>query len=343
MNKLVHFFGEKYFSQALIEQRGNKLEMKYFNLDVFLENIFDYPPEESINNLLKIIKKEEKSISTDNEVRIVIPDSETYFQLINMPLLTEKELATAIRYQAEQFIPLPIDETCLDMEVINVDKANNITKNFIVAASRKLVDKIININEKLGFLPISLENETSALFKFLSSFNIYEQIDINDQFILIINFGYKNTTLILYNLKLNIPEEITIYQNGLNLFLKEITVNITNNIAKSFIILNELDYSNDEYKEIKSLISYSLDYFLKEISRLLNYYENKYSIKISNAFSFGEGSNLMFLKQKFIDNSKISLQDFSFSNRLIEKTESLNKIKNNQLFSRLPLFGAALT
>src|SRR3989339_899010 len=52
------------------------------------------------SNLIKQLKIDKKT------VRIVIPDSYSYNNFIEMPDMNEKELLAAVKYQADQLIPM---------------------------------------------------------------------------------------------------------------------------------------------------------------------------------------------------------------------------------------------
>ena len=87
-----------------------------------------------------------------------------------MPKLKEKELIAAIRYQADEFIPMAIDETNLDLEVLKEDDKTNKMLIFIVASPKKLVEKIQKTVEMADFVPTTLENELSAVARLTSLF-----------------------------------------------------------------------------------------------------------------------------------------------------------------------------
>src|SRR3989338_1652765 len=116
-------------------------------------------------NVLRIAKAKNEGgkIRVEKKrLNIVIPDGFTYSQIIKMPRLKEKELLSAIRYQADQFIPMPIDETSLDLEILYEDKVSNNSLVLIIAAPQKLIDRVQNLSEQEGLYPEAIENELSA-------------------------------------------------------------------------------------------------------------------------------------------------------------------------------------
>src|SRR5438067_4038805 len=53
-----------------------------------------------------------------NSVNISLPENQVYTKVIEMPLLTDKEVASAIYWEAEQYIPVPLNSITLDYQVL---------------------------------------------------------------------------------------------------------------------------------------------------------------------------------------------------------------------------------
>lgn len=51
-------------------------------------------------------------------VNVALPDSQVYTRVIEMPYLSDKELSSAIYWEAEQYIPLPLQSVTLDYVVL---------------------------------------------------------------------------------------------------------------------------------------------------------------------------------------------------------------------------------
>src|SRR3990167_3156469 len=58
---------------------------------------------------------------TTRRVNIALPESMAFTRVIEMPMLSDKELASAIRWEAEQYIPLPLSEAILDYQIMGKD------------------------------------------------------------------------------------------------------------------------------------------------------------------------------------------------------------------------------
>ena len=122
------------------------------------ENIYvDNSGKISIDTANKIVKLINDAGISKRQVNIIIPDGFSYTRIIEMPLLSDKELLSAIKYQADQFIPIAIDNLDLDAITIYQDKSNNKQYILIVACVKTLIDKISKLVEKAGFRVQKLE------------------------------------------------------------------------------------------------------------------------------------------------------------------------------------------
>jgi len=69
---------------------------------------------------------------------LALPESSVYTRVVEMPSLSDSELASAIHWEAEQYVPVPLDQVNIDYEVISrPDKSSEKEKMeiFLVAAS----------------------------------------------------------------------------------------------------------------------------------------------------------------------------------------------------------------
>ncbi|MFA6016528.1 MAG: pilus assembly protein PilM [Patescibacteria group bacterium] len=233
--------------------------------------------EKSIETEVGLIKKLVESLKiTKKNVNIIIPDSLTYSQIISMPLLNEKELITAIKYQADQFIPMPIEETNIDIEVINEDQVNKKVLLLIVAAPKKTIEKVQTTLELAGLNPESVENELSANGRFISNFskNIINQYKINQtQGFVVANFDTNSTSLSYFSPQDFIIKEVHHLSIGYQLFLKETQVNTDTDIKKSEEMLKTYDKKSPSSYPIEKIVQP----LVKEFSNELKLFTNKYN------------------------------------------------------------------
>lgn len=195
----------------------------------------------AISQLVSSIKVSKKNVN------VVIPGSFTYSQILTMPLLNEKELISAIKYQADRFIPMPIEETNIDLEIIEEYKEEKKILILIVAAPKKLIEKVQNAVELAGLIPEAVENELSASARFVNSFGK----NLAAKSAVIANFGLNSTNLSYFENDGQTLKESHTFAIGYQLFLKEIQINTDSEAKKGAEILQTFD--------MKSKSSYPVD------------------------------------------------------------------------------------
>src|SRR3989344_4656215 len=131
--------------------------------------LFYFSDQESViaktTSNIKTLIKQLKII--DRDVRLVIPDTFSYSNFIEMPDVNEKELLSTVKYQADQFIPLPLEQVNIDIEIIFKNPKTKKLLALLSAAPKKTIAKITGLCERLGIYPDSLETETSATARFI--------------------------------------------------------------------------------------------------------------------------------------------------------------------------------
>src|SRR5437660_10959576 len=82
--------------------------------------------QEIANVIRKMVDDAKIDVKT---VTLALPENQVYTKVIEMPQLSDKELASAIYWEAEQQIPVSISELTLDYKILDRPKNNNETKN----------------------------------------------------------------------------------------------------------------------------------------------------------------------------------------------------------------------
>lgn len=114
--------------------------------------------QEAVAQAIKKLFKDAKISIT--EARIALPESQVYTFVIETPALSERELASSIRWEAEQYIPIPLNDVVLDWKIL-VQGKKETDKNqvLLVGAPTRITQKYQKILEMAGITPLSLETE----------------------------------------------------------------------------------------------------------------------------------------------------------------------------------------
>ena len=84
----------------------------------------------------------------------------------------QKQLANAIRFRAQETLPIPIDEAVLDYQVLGegVDEDGQPTKRvLLVVAYRELIDRYVDACKRAGIILVGIDLEAFALLRALQA------------------------------------------------------------------------------------------------------------------------------------------------------------------------------
>lgn len=108
-------------------------------------------------------------------------ESQVFTRIIEMPLLSDKELIQALRWEAERYVPLPLDEVNMDFAVLARYSDKKQMEVLLVASPIHTIQKYIKILELAGLTADALENEAIPLLRVYNDPNAnYGIVDIGD-------------------------------------------------------------------------------------------------------------------------------------------------------------------
>lgn len=125
--------------------------------------------DKEIAALADIIKKLAKQVGvTSKDVNMSIPEELVFTRVIKFPYLSEEEINSAVKWEAEQYIPIPIAEAVIQHTVLERNEAQSYVSVLLVAVPKTVVEKYINVVRQAGFIPVSAETELIAMARSLS-------------------------------------------------------------------------------------------------------------------------------------------------------------------------------
>ena len=127
-------------------------------------------------------------------VVVSLPEEKSFSQVIQMPKMEEKDLKSAVPFEAENYIPLPAEQMYLDFKNIDpiVDHLDHLDV-LIVAAEKTLVDSYVSVLKKSGLIPVVFEVETQAIARAL----IKDETSLSP--VVLVDFGGDNTDFIVFS------------------------------------------------------------------------------------------------------------------------------------------------
>jgi len=133
----------------------------------------------------------ETGFTTPNVV-IGLHESSIFMRVIKFPSMNEKELKTAVKYEAEQFLPIPADQINLSYKMLDPDFTEKDKVNVqVVAAVKDVLENYVSIAKKANLVVKAMEPETIALGRVLGD---RPQMPMGT---MILKVGYSGTLIIV--------------------------------------------------------------------------------------------------------------------------------------------------
>jgi len=181
-----------------LEKAGEGLRLSSFGETRIPPGIIEGGEVKKAENLAEIIKKslkqvEGKRIKTKYVVSS-LPEEKSFLDILQIPIMKEEEIENAVRFEAENHIPLKLDEVYFDFEKIQpVSKQKKYQEILIAATPKDIVDPYFKALEQAGLRPLALEIESLAIVRALI------KKDALTGPLLIIDFGETRTSFIIFS------------------------------------------------------------------------------------------------------------------------------------------------
>ncbi len=152
----------------LRELHGRPTLVTYGDIDI-PENLMASDSQIDQDKVAEAVKQlaNDANVSSKNVIA-ALPSTSSFTSIIKTPRLSHKELGESIAYQADKYIPMPIDQVKLDWAVIGDNPGEDELTVLLVAAPNNVATKYLNIIQKAGFELLALEVNALALARSLT-------------------------------------------------------------------------------------------------------------------------------------------------------------------------------
>jgi len=131
------------------------------------------------------IKKLLNSLNIKSHYVVVsLPEKDLASRVVKVPQMSEEELASSLRYEADAFVPFDLDDAVLRHQVIKEDEKTKKMTVFLVAAPKRLVNRYLDFVKLAGLEPLALETELLSLNRALTT--------PESDPVLLMNLGFKS-------------------------------------------------------------------------------------------------------------------------------------------------------
>jgi type IV pilus assembly protein PilM len=223
---------------------------------------------------------------TTRRIAASLPVLHSFSRIINLPIMEDKDIREALRTEAGQYIPVPLNDLYLDYQL--VEKRHDGQDYLVAAAPKKVVDSYLELFNKLGLELACLEPSI------LSVTRVVQHAQTHDIPTLVIDCGSITTDLIIYN-KSAVRVTGTIKFGG-----EELTKSIMAKFNLSYEQAANMKRTygvdpGEKQPEMVSALAQNLQFLAAEIKKISRYYEERdkdRNVKVGEVVILGGGANL---------------------------------------------------
>jgi type IV pilus assembly protein PilM len=124
---------------------------------------------EGLTEALRSLYREHKGL--DKKVRIGVANQKIVVRVLELPPIDDpKELEAAVRFSAQDQIPMPLDSAVLDFQPLGIVETENGPRQrvLIVAARRDMVERVLTACKAAGLKPEGIDLSAFAMIRALT-------------------------------------------------------------------------------------------------------------------------------------------------------------------------------
>ncbi len=241
-------------------------------------------PELIAEAMLDMFKNRLIGDITTRRVAITIPGYRSFSRSMQLPKLSKKELDQAVRLEAEEYIPMPLEELYLDYSITR--DADETIDLLAVAVPKKMVDSYLTLARMAGLETVLIETTMAAAARFFARDKFSGVTSV------IIDFGSLTADISIFNNATVVTG--TVPAGGL-VFTEAIRDKLGVSDAEAGVIKTKYGLGvSKKQKEISEAVQPALLKIVKEVSRMIRYYEERYGTEkpVGQIIMLGGGANM---------------------------------------------------
>ncbi|MBI2627134.1 MAG: type IV pilus assembly protein PilM [Parcubacteria group bacterium] len=237
--------------------------------------------DDAISAALKELIK--KSNFSSKDCVASIPSFNTFSTVIELPYLSEKDIARAIPFEAKKYIPLPLQEVNLDWSILSVkdSTSSNVqypsVEVFIAAVPKDTVERYRIIFNRVGLRLKALELENAALIRALIG---------NDQSSIgVVNMGGRSTSIfVAYKGVVRLSRN---YEVGGFEITQALARSLKVSVDRAESMKKKIGIEGNEGGTVLKAINTELDRLIVEGERTIETFEDQKKIKVEKIILTG--------------------------------------------------------
>jgi len=289
-----------------IQKDNSTAQLITYGITEQSRDIIKSDPLKAKDDIIKIIKDllNQARVTTDR-VTSVLPGFSVFCSIVQIPPMSNKEITSAIQWEAKKLVPIPSEEMILDWKIIDQPDIKNDGEKkkisiILTATSKNIVNHYVDIINKSELELVALETPSFALQRSLAP--------NNPESLLILNIGAVYTNIDIIN------KGIPVVNKTIDIGGATITKNIvsTFNINKARAEQFKLDFGlmdkGSQTTQVKSSVEFIINSLISEIKQVMNIYQRRHNEPLKKVIISGGSSLLLGLPDYLEQNLNLKVQ-----------------------------------
>lgn len=248
---------------------------------------------ETVSTYLRELWKQNRL--TKRKVVLGIANQKVIVRPMDLPYMPEDELESAVKYQVQEFIPIPIDDAIVDYEVVDeymTGEEERMQTILLAAAHREMITSFLDACVGAGLTPEAVELKAFAMVRSLikKEYQFLEEEAEPPGSVCLINIGAGICNVCV--VKENTPRFVRMLMRGGDYFTKL----LCDHLKLSPVEAEEIKRGRSTDQEANNLLQREIQAFVGEIRRSLEYYISQSQERdLNKVILSGSGSKMINL------------------------------------------------
>ncbi|MDQ6608095.1 MAG: type IV pilus assembly protein PilM [Actinomycetota bacterium] len=155
---------------AAVEGRGGRVAVERAAMAPLSPGVVREGEVLDVDTLATVLREMFAEHKLSKRVRLGVANQRIVMRTIDLPPLNdEKQLASAIRFQAQEHIPMPLDQAVLEHHSLGLVETPEGTRSrvVLVAARRDMIDSLLEATRRAGLRPQGIDLSAFAMIRAL--------------------------------------------------------------------------------------------------------------------------------------------------------------------------------
>lgn len=233
-------------------------------------------------------------------VAIAVPASGTYTRTLTLPAMADSDIKSAVQLDTEQYVPVAAKDLFIDYNIVGRNDKN--IDILAVAVPKKLVESYLTLARILNLEVVSIQSTIEAEAR------LFVQSELSDVPTVLIDLGTLSTDITIHDKTVIVTGTVA---GGGESFTNLIAskLGVSEQEAHIIKIKYGLGFSKKQ-QDIKDALSPTLNLLVKELRRLIRYYEERgdKERKIGQIVTMGGGASMPGLSEYLTDILRIPVR-----------------------------------